>query len=61
MIAAKPGLLPKSPMGKAVDYTLSRIEALKIYTTDGKLKIDNNPVENAIKHLNFSKHIITTV
>ncbi len=49
MIAAKPGLLPKSPMGKAVDYTLSRTEALKVYTTDGKLKIDNNPVENAIR------------
>jgi transposase len=49
MLAAKPGLLPKSPMGKAIDYTLPRIAALKVYTTDSKLLIDNNPVENAIR------------
>jgi transposase len=49
LIAAKPGTLPKSPMGKAIDYTLSRIEALKIYTTNGKLQIDNNLTENAIR------------
>ncbi len=36
-------------MGKAIDYTLSRIDALKIYITDGKLQIDNNPAENAIR------------
>ena len=49
MIAVKTGVLPKSPMGKAIDYTLSRIEALKVYTTDGKLQIDNNLTENAIR------------
>ena len=49
LIGARPGVLPKSPMGKAIDYTLSRIEALKIYTTDGKLQIDNNLVENSIR------------
>jgi transposase len=49
LIAAKPGTLPKSPMGKAIDYTLSRIEALKIYTSNGKLQIDNNLTENAIR------------
>jgi transposase len=49
MLAARPGVLPKSPMGKAIDYTLPRIEALKVYTTDSKLLIDNNPVENAIR------------
>jgi len=49
MIAARTGVLPKSPMGKAIDYTLSRIEALKVYATDGKLQIDNNLTENAIR------------
>jgi len=49
MIAAITGVLPKSPMGKAIEYTLSRIEALKIYTTHSKLKIDNNLIENAIR------------
>jgi len=49
MIAALTGVLPKSPMGKAIEYTLSRVDALKIYTTHGKLKIDNNLIENAIR------------
>ncbi len=49
MIAAITGVLPKSPMGKAIEYTLSRIEALKVYASNGKLKIDNNLIENAIR------------
>ncbi len=49
MIAAITGVLPKSPMGKAIEYTLTRIEALKVYTFYGKLKIDNNLIENAIR------------
>lgn len=49
LIAAKPGVMPKSPMGKAIDYTLTRIEALTVYTTNGRLQIDNNPTENAIR------------
>ena len=36
-------------MGKAIEYTLSRIETLKIYTTNGALQIDNNLTENAIR------------
>ena len=42
-------VLPKSPMGKAIGYSLERWEQLMTYTTDGKLNIDNNPVENAIR------------
>src|ERR1019366_6397711 len=49
MIAAKAGVLPKSQIRKAIDYTLPRIEALKVYTSDGKLQIDNNLTENAIR------------
>jgi transposase len=49
MITNKPEVMPKSPIGKAIDYTLSRIDALKVYTTDAKLQIDNNPVENSIR------------
>jgi transposase len=40
---------PKSAIAKALQYSLGRIEELKIYTNDGKLNIDNNPVENAIR------------
>ncbi len=49
MITNKPAVRPKSVIGKAIDYTLSRIDALKVYTTDAKLQIDNNLVENAIR------------
>jgi transposase len=34
---------------KAIDYSLKRWPALSRYVTDGRLPIDNNPVENAIR------------
>lgn len=40
---------PKSPIGKALAYSIERWERLSLYTQDGKLNIDNNPVENAIR------------
>jgi len=49
MIKTYQEVLPKSPMGKAIAYSLERWEQLMTYTTDGKLNIDNNPVENAIR------------
>lgn len=42
-------VLPKAAIGKAIAYTLSRWKELTIYVTDGKLNIDNNPVENSIR------------
>src|SRR5690606_13987963 len=41
--------LPESKIGKAIAYSLRRWEKLCLYTTDGKLQIDNNLVENAIR------------
>ncbi len=38
---------PKSAIAKALGYTIGRWNQLKEYTTDGKLSIDNNPVENS--------------
>ena len=40
---------PKSSIGKALAYSIKRWEKLCIYTTDGMLRIDNNPVENSIR------------
>jgi transposase len=40
---------PKSAIAKAIGYCLGRWNELKRYTTDGKLNIDNNPVENSIR------------
>lgn len=42
-------VLPKSPMGKAISYSLNRWDKLCRYTLDGMLEIDNNPVENSIR------------
>ena len=41
--------LPKSSIGKALGYSIKRWSELMAYTTDGKLNIDNNPVENSIR------------
>jgi hypothetical protein len=41
--------LPKSQMGKAIQYTLSRMKELSKYCDNGLLEIDNNGVENSIR------------
>lgn len=40
---------PKSAIAQALQYSIGRWKELSTYTTDGKLKIDNNPVENSIR------------
>jgi len=42
-------VLPKSAIGKALGYSIERWNELMIYAGDGKLNIDNNPVENSIR------------
>ena len=46
---ARRRVLPKSRLGQAIDYTLGRWEALTRYAADGRLEIDNNQCENAIR------------
>ena len=41
--------LPKSQIGKAMNYALNRWDALCAYLYNGSLHIDNNPVENTIR------------
>jgi hypothetical protein len=41
--------LPKSPWGKAVNYALGQWAMLCRYAEDGRIEIDNNLVENAIR------------
>ena len=41
--------LPKSVIGKALGYSIQRWPELMLYARDGKLNIDNNPVENSIR------------
>jgi transposase len=42
-------VLPRSTIGKAIGYMLNQWPRLKVYVTDGRLEIDNNLVENAIR------------
>lgn len=42
-------VLPKSPIGKAMVYSINRWDALSAYLYDGSLLIDNNPIENSIR------------
>ena len=44
-------VLPKSAIGKALAYSIGRWDQLMIYAADGRLNIDNNPVENCIRPL----------
>jgi hypothetical protein len=41
--------LPSSTFGKAISYTLSNWESLIKYVSNGRIEIDNNGVENAIR------------
>lgn len=41
--------LPQSPLGTALDYALGQWTALQVFVSDGRVEIDNNLVENAIR------------
>jgi transposase len=49
MIENYRAVVPKSPIGQALHYCLERWDKLVLFTTNGKLEIDNNLVENAIR------------
>jgi transposase len=41
--------LPQSPLGSAMDYALGQWTSLQVFLKDGRVEIDNNLVENAIR------------
>lgn len=43
-------ILPKSALAKAVTYARNQWKALRCYTTDGRLTIDNNTSERTLRH-----------
>jgi len=45
----QPQVLPKSPEGQAIAYTLSNWKALVRYCDDGDLEIDNNGAERSLR------------
>jgi hypothetical protein len=44
-------VLPRSPMGQAIQYALNQWDALCVYATEGFLAIDNNAAERAMKRV----------
>ena len=45
-----PSVLPKSAFAKAITYARNQWEALRCYTSDGRLTIDNNTSERTLRH-----------
>ena len=48
-LKTKHRFLPRSAMGKAIDYALGQWSSLQVFLEDGRLEIDNNRIENAIR------------
>jgi transposase len=44
-----PQVPPKSLLGKAISYCLTQWDRLVVYLEDGRLSIDNNAAENAVR------------
>jgi transposase len=49
LLRIRPRHLPQSAMGRAITYALDQWPALQRFLTDGRIEIDNNGVENAIR------------
>ena len=49
LIKSEPSVLPKTKLGEAVTYCLNQWDKLTVYPNDGRLNIDNNRAEHAIK------------
>lgn len=49
LLEKRRGILPKSSFGLALRYTLELWPRLGLYLHDGRVEIDNNLVENAIR------------
>jgi transposase len=55
LLAQQAQVLPKSPIAKAINYVLNQWEALKRYTSDGDLHIDNNVSERTLKLIGMGR------
>ncbi|WP_196592889.1 IS66 family transposase [Pectinatus sottacetonis] len=51
----RPGTLPKSALGKAVNYTLNHKEGLRVFLKDGNVALSNNICERAIRNFTIGR------
>jgi hypothetical protein len=56
----KPKVLPKCPIGVAIDYTTSNWDALLRYTEDGELEIDSNGAERSLRPIVTARSLCTS-
>ena len=61
MVANGSGLAKAMALGQPLDYSLKRWPALSRYATDGRLPIDNNPVENITRPIAIGKNYLRSV
>jgi transposase len=58
LLEIEPAVLPKSPEGRAVRYTLKNWTALTRFCEDGDLEIDNNATEACIRGVAKGEFIV---
>lgn len=56
LVAELPKTIARTPINKAIAYTLNNYAALVRYTTDGMLPIDNNQLEGQIRAIALGRH-----
>ena len=56
LIGQRQFLAKADATARAIDYALGRWRALCVFATDGRVPIDNNPVENAIRPLALGRN-----
>lgn len=54
--AVHPTVTPKSPLGKALTYSINQWRALGRFLEDGALELDNNGVERALRAIAVGRH-----
>jgi hypothetical protein len=60
LVEIQAAVLPKSPEGRAVRYTLKNWTALTRYCDDGDIEIDNNATERAIRGVAVGRSLCTS-
>ena len=55
------GLSQKSALAEAIRYALARWEALVRYSTDGRIEIDNNAAERALRTVAIGRNYVQSV
>jgi hypothetical protein len=51
-------LSPKSETVKAINYSLNQWAALTLYCEDGRIEIDNNLAENALRCVALGRNYV---